>query len=157
MCCCKLHLHTGWSIKALIQCCNLQSIDLGQVKDYYSFFSYLASDCEKESTTHISWNCSSNKNQLCQHMQLKWDQLVSSLKESSDSTTTVSLLHFEKMLHKKKNGQFVDRLKAVKEDGRRGVVVITTAQFHSTKPELRFCTGSNPAHSVLEIRDGENL
>ena len=28
---------------------------------------------------------------------------------------------------------------------------------HSTKPELRFCTGSNPACSVSEIRDGEDL
>ena len=26
--------------------------------------------------------------------------------------------------------------------------VITTAQLHSTKSELRFCTGSNPANSV---------
>ena len=39
----------------------------------------------------------------------------------------------------------------------RGVVVITTAQLHSTKPELRFCAGSNPARgpgpwSRLEIR-----
>ena len=32
-----------------------------------------------------------------------------------------------------------------------------TAQVHSTKPELRFCAGSNPACSVLEIRDGEDL
>ena len=41
---------------------------------------------------------------------------------------------------------------------RRGVVVvITTAQLHSTKPELRFCVGSNPAHSMLEIREGEDL
>ena len=28
-----------------------------------------------------------------------------------------------------------------------GVVVITNAQLHSIKPELRFCTGSNPACS----------
>ena len=42
-------------------------------------------------------------------------------------------------------------------DGSRGVVVITTAQLHSTKPELRFCTGSNPARGVSEIRDGEDL
>ena len=35
---------------------------------------------------------------------------------------------------------------------------MTTAQLHSTKPELRFCAGSNPAHgSVSEIRDGEDL
>ena len=38
-----------------------------------------------------------------------------------------------------------------------GVVVITTAQLHSSKPELRFCTGSNPARGVSEIRDGEDL
>ena len=40
---------------------------------------------------------------------------------------------------------------------RCGVVVITTAQLHSTTPELRFCAGSNPARSVSEIRDGEDL
>ena len=34
-----------------------------------------------------------------------------------------------------------------------GVVVIITAQLHSTKPELRFCTGSNPACCVSEIHD----
>ena len=40
---------------------------------------------------------------------------------------------------------------------RRGVVVITTAKLHSTKPELRLCAGSNPARGVSEIRDGEDL
>ena len=40
---------------------------------------------------------------------------------------------------------------------RRGVVVITTAQLHLTKPELRFCAGSNPARGVSEIRDMEDL
>ena len=38
-----------------------------------------------------------------------------------------------------------------------GVVVIITAQLHSTKPELRFCAGSNPVHGLSEIRDGEGL
>ena len=33
-------------------------------------------------------------------------------------------------------------------------VDITTAQLHSTNPDLRFCPGSNPAHGVSEIRDG---
>ena len=36
-------------------------------------------------------------------------------------------------------------------------MVITNAQLHSTKPELRFCTGSNPACGVSEIRNGKNL
>ena len=35
--------------------------------------------------------------------------------------------------------------------------VITTTQLHSTKPELRFCVGSNPACGVSEIHDGEDL
>ena len=40
---------------------------------------------------------------------------------------------------------------------RRGAVAITTAQFHSIKPELRFSAGSCPAQGVSEIRDDENL
>ena len=40
---------------------------------------------------------------------------------------------------------------------RCGVVVITTAQLHSTKPEVRFCAGSNPARGMSEIHDGEDL
>ena len=35
---------------------------------------------------------------------------------------------------------------------RLGVAVITTAQLHSTKPELRFCAGSNPARRVRDSR-----
>ena len=33
------------------------------------------------------------------------------------------------------------------------LVVITTAQLHFSKPKLRFCAGSNPAWSLLEICD----
>ena len=40
---------------------------------------------------------------------------------------------------------------------RRGVVVIAAAQFHSTKPEVRFSTSSNLARGVSDIRNGENL
>ena len=38
-----------------------------------------------------------------------------------------------------------------------GVVVITTAQLNSTKPELRFCADSNRACSMLEVQDDEDL
>ena len=38
-----------------------------------------------------------------------------------------------------------------------GLVVITTAQLHLAKPQLRFCAGSNPARSVSEIQDREDL
>ena len=39
----------------------------------------------------------------------------------------------------------------------RGVVVTTTAKFHSIMSELRLCAGSNPARGVSEIRDDEDL
>ena len=40
---------------------------------------------------------------------------------------------------------------------RRGVVIITSAQLHSTKSELRFCAGSKPARGLSVIRNGEDL
>ena len=52
---------------------------------------------------------------------------------------------------------FIFHIKCMLIDIPRGVVVITTAQHYSTKPQLRFCTGSNPAHGLSEIRDGEDL
>ena len=39
---------------------------------------------------------------------------------------------------------------------RRGVVVVTTAQVHSTKSELRFSADLNPDRGMSEIGDGEN-
>ena len=45
----------------------------------------------------------------------------------------------------------------IQEMWRRGVVVMNTAQLHLTKPQLRFCAGSNPACGLSEIGDGEDL
>ena len=36
-------------------------------------------------------------------------------------------------------------------------MVINTAELPSTKPKLRFCTGPNPAHSVSEIRNCDDI
>ena len=41
--------------------------------------------------------------------------------------------------------------------GHRCVVVITTAQLRSTKPELMFCASSNPACDVSEVCNVEKL
>ena len=37
------------------------------------------------------------------------------------------------------------------------LVVISTAQLYLTKPEIRFCAGSNPARCVSEIRNCKDL
>ena len=58
-------------------------------------------------------------------------------------------------IEKKKENKL--ELEKKRKEIRIGVVFITTAQLHSTKPELRFCAGSNPARGVSDIRDGENL
>ena len=36
----------------------------------------------------------------------------------------------------------------VNKKNNSGVEVITAAQLHSSKPKLRFCTGSNPVHGI---------
>ena len=38
-----------------------------------------------------------------------------------------------------------------------GVVITNTGQIYSTKPELKFCADSKPAHGVSEICDDKNL
>ena len=68
---------------------------------------------------------------------------------------SLSLFPISLRMHEKsKNFSF---LKKHLRSWRRGVVVITAVQLHSTKPELRFCAGSNTARGVSDIRDGENL
>ena len=54
------------------------------------------------------------------------------------------------------NDFLVDNLVRVRIFGRccRGVMVISITQFHSNKPELRFCAGSNPARDVPDIGPG---
>ena len=55
-------------------------------------------------------------------------------------------------------GCVISKLYLIKpQTGSSGVVVITTAQLQSSKSELRFSTGLNPAYAVSEIRDGEDL
>ena len=60
MSCCKKHLHAWWSINALIDCAKMQNIDLGNITIYETFFDYMTSCCEIESTTNIPWNCTLN-------------------------------------------------------------------------------------------------
>ena len=59
----------------------------------------------------------------------------------------------EMVKFKAKDSEIVATLKL----WRRGVVVITTAQLHSTNPELRFFAGSNPACSVSQIRNRDDI
>ena len=92
----------NWSVDALFKCCKLQSINLGQVNDYYSFFNHITSGCEKETTTYVSWQGLSVKDKLCDNIKQKWEDLRAVVKEASDITVTVPFVHFKKMPYKKK-------------------------------------------------------
>ena len=52
---------------------------------------------------------------------------------------------------------FMKEVSIIVHQRRRNVVVFTAAQLQSTKPELRYCAGSNPPGDVPEIQDGEDL
>ena len=75
------------------------------------------------------------------------------------------LVEFIKVLLQTTKGYDLPILTIVKSDCKielylercRVVMVMTTAQLHSTKPELRLCASSNPAPVVSEIREGEDL
>ena len=74
MCCCKIHLHTCWSIRVFIRCMKKQEILL-PFTDYFTFFSFLYIDCPRDGSTHISWKCTPDKKSLCANITAKWVEL----------------------------------------------------------------------------------
>ena len=74
MCCCKIHLPTHWSIRAFIRCIEKQEILL-PIPDYFTFFPFLYTDCPRDDSTHVSWECYPVKKNLCAHITEKWGQL----------------------------------------------------------------------------------
>lgn len=77
MCCCKKHLHASWAINALIDCEKAQSLDLDTTESYDTFFEYLNSSCEKE-TTYLAWECTPNRKEFCRDITTKWENLKAS-------------------------------------------------------------------------------
>ena len=112
MCCCKLHLHTRWSIKAFVECCKLQKIDLHEITSYDTFFNHLTSSCLSDEVAYISWECCSDKKTVCNNIVKNWHSLKA-LADKSNSNVTVPLMYFEKQLHVTKKGKETERLKAI--------------------------------------------
>ena len=91
VCCCKKHLHARWAIQALISCAEKQKIDLGSITSYQSFFEYLTEKCQKEESSYISWECTTNKNSLCSEIRERWQNLKSHIMDGDDDVTTVNM------------------------------------------------------------------
>ena len=62
-----------------------------------TFFEYLNSSCEKETTTYLAWECTPNKKEFCKGIITKSENLKASLIERSNDEVTVQLLCFEKL------------------------------------------------------------
>ena len=120
MCCCKLHLHARWAVKAMIKCFTKQEIPF-PVSDYLNFFSSLYADCENGENTYITWDCTPNKNKVCAHISRNWHELKN-IAATSDVNVTVPFTEFmlpcydaKGQLVKNQKGDPVKRLTPVKE------------------------------------------
>ena len=111
MCCCKTHLHARWSVSALVHCAKEQNIPL-EFCSYETFFEYLASDCNKEDSTYLAWDCTPDKKTHCQHIASKWTDLKATLASHADPSKTVPLMHFQKEETISKHGKVLMKLKS---------------------------------------------
>ena len=80
MCCCRQHLHARcWSIDAFAECSKKHGV-VQPFFEYEYFFKYMYGDCQSESRTHISWECTPNDKSICRHMRSKWESIKDSVK-----------------------------------------------------------------------------
>lgn len=121
MCLCKLHLHTQWAFKALIEWARSVEQPLN-TSDYRGILSTLTQDCEAEEHTYICWECTPDKEHMCKHIKLRWQELKAQFAEH-DNGKTVSFSEFQRMVCKKvsevvknKKGEPVIKLQAIKRD-----------------------------------------
>lgn len=111
MCCCKIHLHARWTIEALIECAQEQSIEL-PFTDYKSFFEFVTVNCAKHATAYIDWNCAC-KDQLCSHINSIWEKLCGEILPLSSKEICVDLTRFEMVEYKKKNEEISTKLRPI--------------------------------------------
>ena len=127
MCVCKKHPHARWLIQALISCCIQQSINLGQISDYSTFFIYLLSNCHQESSTYLNWDCTPDKYTICNDILLKFEQLKNNLLSQDDGVTTVNLQDFDEVEIITKNGDITKRLKLLSRQANLCDIITSTS------------------------------
>ena len=91
MCVCKLHLEARTAVNALVSLAVKQNLDMKEIKDYDTFFTFLTTDCKKDDHTYIAWECTQDKKTLCMHIQNRWKTIQQSLAPASDPEITTNL------------------------------------------------------------------
>ena len=103
ICCCKEHLHARWSVAALIECSEKNSINL-EFNKYDNFFSYLIKGCQTLPTTHINQECTPSKKDCCPDIEKNRNDLKLRFFSLSNPDVNVKLTHFEKEEYTTKDG-----------------------------------------------------
>ena len=89
------HQHARWSIAALTECTEKNSITL-EFNNYDGFFSYLTKNCQTSPTTYINWKCTPSKKGFCPDIQQNWNDLRLPFSSLSNHDVNVKFTHFEK-------------------------------------------------------------
>ena len=105
MCCCKIHLHIRWSIRTFIRCMEKQEILL-PFTDCFTFFSFLYTDCPRDDSIHISWECTPDNKSLCAHITVKWAELKEMV-SLSDVKDAVPFTEFQKHIVYNTQGEII--------------------------------------------------
>ena len=96
MYCCKLHLHTQWSINDLVDCCKEQAIGLGIVENYGNFLESLTLKCKNDDSAYIAWDSCPDGKHICSEISGKQGELNKVvINEHSNDQITVPFLSFE--------------------------------------------------------------
>ena len=111
MCVCKQHLHMRWALKSLIEVCKENEIDLGDTKNYDTFFSHLTVGCKSNPNSYITWECTPNYKTICPSISNKWDFLKEIIL-SKNPQKTVEFTQFVKKPHVTKKGKHIVRLES---------------------------------------------
>ena len=69
----------------LIDCNKEQNLNLDNINAHKTFFDFLSNSCERESISYLSWKSTPNKNTMCSDFEIKWKDLIGSLKSKSDN------------------------------------------------------------------------
>lgn len=105
MCVCKIHLHVRWCINAMVKLACKLEITL-PFNNYTGFFELLYTNCEDMEHTYISWECTPDKNTLCQSITVMYDNLLTQL-ENADENVTVPFTHFTKEVQVDDDGNVI--------------------------------------------------
>ena len=105
MCCCKLHLHGRWCVKAIVNIASKLKITFPAI-NYDNFFQLIYADCGDVDDTYIPWACTPNKKVVCGDISQNYTALTKPL-ETADESVTISFTQFEKQVTHDSKGKVV--------------------------------------------------